>query len=63
MRSQECCVVASSGNDGRQFWFILAGIYNKTVIGVGSTNIMNVRSIFTNFGTNAVFYRLAPEKA
>ena len=46
-------VVAASGNDGRQM-LVYPAAYNA-VIGVGSTNNQDVRSSFTNFGTNAVF--------
>jgi subtilisin family serine protease len=46
-------VVAASGNDGRQI-LVYPAAYNS-VIGVGSTSNQDVRSSFTNFGTNSVF--------
>ena len=46
-------LVAASGNDGRQVVVYPAG-YNS-VIGVGSTDSSDVRSSFTNYGTNSVF--------
>jgi subtilisin family serine protease len=46
-------LVASSGNDGQQILVYPAG-YN-TVIGVGSTNNTDAKSVFTNFATNAVY--------
>jgi len=45
-------VVAASGNDGQQLMVYPAG-YNA-VIGVGSTDNQDVKSTFTNFGTNGV---------
>ena len=46
-------VVAASGNDGAQI-LVFPAAYNG-VIGVGSTSNSDVKSTFTNFGTNAVF--------
>ena len=46
-------VVAASGNDGEQI-LVFPAAYNS-VIGVGSTNNSDVKSSFTNFGTNTVF--------
>jgi subtilisin family serine protease len=46
-------VVAASGNDGQQV-MVFPAAYNS-VIGVGSTNNSDVKSTFTNFGTNAIF--------
>ena len=46
-------LVAASGNDGSQIMVFPAG-YNS-VIGVGSTSNSDVKSTFTNFGTNGVF--------
>lgn len=45
--------VAASGNDGAQI-VVFPAAYND-VIGVGSTSNSDVKSSFTNFGTNAVF--------
>lgn len=46
-------LVAASGNDAGQILVYPAG-YNS-VIGVGATSNTDVKSAFTNFGTNAVF--------
>jgi subtilisin family serine protease len=51
--SKNVIVVAASGNDGQQMLVFPAG-YNA-VIGVGSTDNQDVKSTFTNFGTNGVF--------
>ena len=46
-------MVAASGNDGGQI-LVFPSAYNG-VIGVGSTSNSDVKSSFTNFGTNSVF--------
>jgi thermitase len=51
--SKNVVVVAASGNDGQQMLVYPAG-YNA-VIGVGSTDNQDVKSTFTNFGTNGIF--------
>jgi len=51
--SKNVVVVASSGNDGGQI-LVFPSAYNS-VIGVGSTSNSDVKSTFTNFGTNSVF--------
>ncbi|HZU33742.1 MAG TPA: S8 family serine peptidase [Candidatus Angelobacter sp.] len=51
--SKNVVVVAASGNDGKQLMVYPAG-YNS-VIGVGSSSNSDVKSSFTNFGTNSVF--------
>jgi len=51
--SKNVIVVASSGNDGGQV-LVYPSAYNG-VIGVGSTSNSDVKSSFTNFGTNSVF--------
>jgi subtilisin family serine protease len=51
--SKNVVVVASSGNDGGQV-LVYPSAYNS-VIGVGSTSNSDVKSSFTNFGTNSVF--------
>ncbi len=51
--SKNVIVVASSGNDGGQV-LVYPSAYNS-VIGVGSTSNSDVKSSFTNFGTNSVF--------
>jgi subtilisin family serine protease len=51
--SKNVVVVASSGNDGGQV-LVYPSAYNS-VIGVGSTSNSDVKSRFTNFGTNSVF--------
>ena len=51
--SKNVVIVAASGNDGQQM-LVYPAAYNN-VIGVGSTDNSDVRSSFTNFGTNAVF--------
>ena len=51
--SKNVVVVAASGNDGGQI-VVFPSAYNS-VIGVGSTSNSDVKSTFTNFGTNSVF--------
>jgi subtilisin family serine protease len=51
--SKNIVVVAASGNDGQQI-LVYPAAYN-TVVGVASTSNSDVKSAFTNFGTNAVF--------
>lgn len=51
--SKNIVVVAASGNDGEQI-LVYPAAYN-TVVGVASTSNSDVKSTFTNFGTNAVF--------
>jgi subtilisin family serine protease len=51
--SRNVVLVAASGNDGRQT-LVYPAAYNS-VIGVGSTDNSDVKSSFTNFGTNAIF--------
>jgi len=51
--SKNVVVVAASGNDGQQI-LVFPAAYND-VIGVGSTSNSDVKSSFTNFGTNSVF--------
>jgi subtilisin family serine protease len=51
--SKGVVVVAASGNDGGQI-VVFPSAYNN-VIGVGSTSNSDVKSSFTNFGTNSVF--------
>ncbi len=51
--SKNVVVVAASGNDGEQI-VVFPSAYNS-VIGVGSTSNSDVKSTFTNFGTNSVF--------
>jgi subtilisin family serine protease len=51
--SKNVVVVAASGNDGQQM-LVYPAAYND-VIGVGSTDNSDLKSSFTNFGTNAVF--------
>jgi len=51
--SRNIVLVASSGNDAQKILVYPAG-YNN-VIGVGSTTNSDVKSSFTNFGTNSVF--------
>ncbi|MCU1332935.1 MAG: fervidolysin [Candidatus Angelobacter sp.] len=51
--SKNVVLVAASGNDGEQI-LVFPAAYNS-VIGVGSTNNADVKSSFTNFGTNSVF--------
>jgi subtilisin family serine protease len=51
--SKNVVVVAASGNDGGQI-LVFPSAYNS-VIGVGSTSNSDVKSTFTNFGTNSVF--------
>lgn len=51
--SKNVTLVAASGNDAGQIMVYPAG-YN-TVIGVGATSNTDVKSSFTNFGTNAVY--------
>ena len=51
--SKNVVVVAASGNDGEQI-LVFPSAYNG-VIGVGSTSNSDVKSSFTNFGTNSVF--------
>src|SRR5579859_5018709 len=51
--SKNVVVVAASGNDGGQI-VVFPSAYNS-VIGVGSTSNSDVKSNFTNFGTNSVF--------
>ncbi|HEY1939390.1 MAG TPA: S8 family serine peptidase [Candidatus Angelobacter sp.] len=51
--SKNVVVVAASGNDGLQT-LVFPAAYNS-VIGVGSTDNSDIKSSFTNFGTNAVF--------
>jgi subtilisin family serine protease len=51
--SKNVVVVAASGNDGKQI-LVYPAAYNS-VIGVGSTDNSDIKSSFTNFGTNAVF--------
>ncbi|HEY2116275.1 MAG TPA: S8 family serine peptidase [Candidatus Angelobacter sp.] len=51
--SKNVIVVASSGNDGGQI-LVYPSAYNS-VIGVGSTSNSDVKSSFSNFGTNSVF--------
>ncbi len=51
--SKNVVLVASSGNDGGQV-LVYPSAYNS-VIGVGSTSNSDVKSSFTNFGTNSVF--------
>jgi subtilisin family serine protease len=51
--SKNVVVVAASGNDGQQI-VVYPAAYNS-VVGVGSTDNSDVKSTFTNFGTNAVF--------
>ncbi|HEY1528982.1 MAG TPA: S8 family serine peptidase [Candidatus Angelobacter sp.] len=51
--SKNVVVVAASGNDSEQI-LVFPAAYNS-VIGVGSTNNSDLKSGFTNFGTNAVF--------
>ncbi|HET9165133.1 MAG TPA: S8 family serine peptidase [Candidatus Angelobacter sp.] len=51
--SKNVVVVAASGNDGGQI-VVFPSAYNS-VIGVGSTSNSDVKSSFTNFGTNSVF--------
>jgi len=46
-------IVAASGNDGQQIT-VYPAAYNS-VVGVGSTDNSDVKSTFTNFGTNSVF--------
>ncbi len=46
-------VVAASGNDGQQI-LVYPAAYNL-VVGVASTSNSDVKSTFTNFGTNSVF--------
>jgi len=51
--SKNVVLVAASGNDGGQV-LVFPSAYNS-VIGVGSTSNSDVKSSFTNFGTNSVF--------
>jgi subtilisin family serine protease len=51
--SKNVIVVSASGNDGQQM-LVYPAAYNS-VIGVGSTDNSDVKSSFSNFGTNAVF--------
>jgi subtilisin family serine protease len=51
--SKDVSLVAASGNDAGQILVYPAG-YNS-VIGVGATSNSDIKSTFTNFGTNAVF--------
>jgi subtilisin family serine protease len=51
--SKNVVVVAASGNDGEQI-LVFPSAYNS-VVGVGSTSNSDVKSSFTNFGTNSVF--------
>jgi subtilisin family serine protease len=51
--SKNLVLVAAAGNDGGQI-LVFPAAYNS-VIGVGSTNNSDVKSSFSNFGTNAVF--------
>jgi subtilisin family serine protease len=51
--SKNVVVIAASGNDGGQI-LVFPSAYNS-VIGVGSTSNSDVKSSFTNFGTNSVF--------
>jgi subtilisin family serine protease len=51
--SKNVVIVAASGNDGQQI-LVYPAAYNS-VVGVGSTDNSDVKSTFTNFGTNAVF--------
>jgi subtilisin family serine protease len=51
--SKNVVVVAASGNDGQQI-LVYPAAYNS-VVGVGSTDNSDVKSTFTNYGTNAVF--------
>jgi len=51
--SKNVVVVAASGNDGQQM-LVYPAAYS-TVVGVASTSNSDVKSTFTNFGTNAVF--------
>jgi subtilisin family serine protease len=51
--SKNVVVVAASGNGGEQI-LVFPSAYNG-VIGVGSTSNSDVKSTFTNFGTNSVF--------
>ena len=51
--SKNVVVVAASGNDGQRI-LVYPAAYND-VIGVGSTDSSDVKSSFTNFGTNSVF--------
>jgi subtilisin family serine protease len=51
--SMNVVVVAASGNDGKQI-LVYPAAYSG-VIGVGSTDNSDIKSTFTNFGTNAVF--------
>jgi subtilisin family serine protease len=51
--SKNVVVVAASGNDAEQI-LVFPSAYNS-VIGVGSTSNSDIKSSFTNFGTNSVF--------
>jgi subtilisin family serine protease len=51
--NKNVALVAASGNDGAQIQ-VFPSAYNN-VIGVGSTSNADVKSSFTNFGTNSVF--------
>lgn len=51
--SKNVIIVSASGNDGQQM-LVYPAAYNN-VIGVGSTDNSDVKSTFSNFGTNAVF--------
>lgn len=51
--SKSVTLVAASGNDGQQI-LVYPAAYN-TVIGVGSTSNTDVKSTFTNFGTNSIY--------
>jgi subtilisin family serine protease len=51
--SKNVVVVAASGNDGEQI-LVYPAAYNS-VVGVASTSNSDVKSTFSNFGTNAVF--------
>ena len=51
--SKSVTIVAASGNDGQQILVYPAAYGN--VIGVGSTSNQDAKSVFTNFGTNAIY--------